>query len=226
MARPKRAIGASTKAPTTKQLATDVKKLDKKIKRLGKPEVDYFDIPVTSTATIAYNLDVTNYPLVEPPIGLNDQERKGDEITMKSIQVRAVVRAGASSTVPQSIRMMVIQSKQRFSPALNAATGSDNSVLAYGGTQDAVWSPVDWNNKHHYRVLKDMTFYVQNGTDKEIKNIKWTTGFKTKATLKFEEGTTIVAEQNQVYLLFFSDILNTNTPPTLEFTSRTHYTDA
>lgn len=227
----RRAIGKGTCPPTVNQLAVDVRRLNKKVKNLPRPELELYEQVLSAPASIAYNLNVANYPLFQPAIGLGDQDRKGDLCTMKKLHLRLEITSGATAVVPQEIRVLLLQARNRFVPDITASTTNPQCVWEQGGSVDAINSFLSWDNRGHFMVLRDFRTKVTPdslGTGTSIKFLKVNYTFKKhNKTIKFESGGTVDAEHNQVYLLLLSDISSGGgtTVPTVVYTSRITFYD-
>lgn len=221
----KRPIGKSTKALTVSQLTQDVKRLNTKITRMAKPELEFFETMIATPASVAYNLDVFNYALCTPVQGLAEGQRKSDQISLNDLKIRGTIFSGTVLSV-QNIRVTLIQSKTRFQPSMITSSGNQ-SVWDVAGTNDIVNSFFSWENRGLFRVLRDFKMTVAPGYDASIPNQKtFNINYrfnKSNRLLKFQPGSTTTV-QNQIYLLVTSDQINT-TPVTATFTSRITYYD-
>jgi len=223
---PRRAIGQSTKPPTIKQLAMDVKKINKKIVKKPKPELKYHDSLITTGASIGYNVNVVNYALVEPPQGDTVITRDGSAITLKNLDMRYVITG--DNTVNddvQKVKLMLIQARNRFTPS-NTATSGSTQVFDQAGTNDVVSSRLTWTNRVHYRVLKSKVVRLQRAAEGGLA-LQYTGRFhydfkKFNNQVTFD-GTGIVAQKNQVYLIAVGD--RATDYPTIEFSCRVTFWD-
>lgn len=200
----------------TTKLASDVRKLK------SDREVHYHD---ENDVGLATPYDVTNRVaiLCDPPQGDARTDRSGDTISPISLDLR--MRISGNSTIASFVRILVIQSKERFVPVSTAATGT-SAVWDEAGTSNAPVSNFFWDNRQHFVVLHDEVVPVGNtgGAANAITylNIRK----KLSRKINYLAGTTGPAE-GQVYLIMTSSINNaSSSAPIIAWHSRIRFHDS
>lgn len=176
--------------------ATELKFVDLSFSRIT-------DMPATGFLTILNTV----------PIGTGDNNRIGDKIFCKSVQIRFELNRGNQDSI---IRMIVIRDK--------ANTVLNSDVLEYSGNDDAFvpLNPYRRDTKYDYKVLMDKRFIVSNVE----RNIYFKSyNIKLNCLTQFATASNII-EHNAIKILFFTDAFGAVTwDPTIYFMSRLYFTD-
>lgn len=199
----------------TTKLASDLRKLK------SSREVHYHD---ETDAGLATPYDVTNRVAVlcDPIQGDGRTQRAGDSISPISIDLR--MRLQSNTAFGNVARVLLIQSKERFVPVSNAATGT-SAVWEDAGTALAPMSQFFWDNRQHFKVLHDEV--VRLGSANADSSIVYLHIYKKlSGKINFLEETSAPA-QGQIYLVMTSNMSNAGGgAPTIAWTSRVCFHDS
>lgn len=203
---------------------TPFKTLAKKVNKIASGIELKFHDELGTAGAVAYDANRAQI-LSDPVQGSTSATRDGREIMPQSLKIRGAIYLNGTSTAPsQTVRIMVVQSKQRFVPVTNTAAipANNTSVLARQGNTDVCTSDFDINNRRHYTVLYDRTFIVTDYSPTKI----FTVNKKLTKKITFENAGSLIGESGQIRLLMFSDVATANNPPVVESYSRMRYTDS
>lgn len=212
------------------QLNKKVRVLAKKVNKIPKPELKHIDTLQINGLKISYDVNSTTFPMVDIPQGTEELERVGDWITAKHLSIQGRITAGATSTGIAIVRCMLLQSKQRFVPN-PISNNNDNSIFTLANTNDVIHAMLDWDNRQHYRLLRDFKIKVapaSTGYGINEKTFKISYTFKKfNNGIKFQNANDTTPNQNQVFLLFVSDQVDGGTvAPVVQYNSRLTFYDS
>lgn len=199
----------------TTKLASDVRKLK------SAREVHYHD---ENDVGLATPFDVTNRTalLFDPPQGDGRTDRSGDSVTPISLEIRG--RIQNLHTAGVAARILIIQSKERFVPVSNSATGT-SAVWELAGTSNAVSSPFFYDNREHFIVLHDET-YMLGSTGASNNMLPFHIKKKIYRKVNYIAGTTGPAN-GQIYMVMTSTASNASgVAPVIAWHSRIKFLDS
>lgn len=235
VARPsKRAKVTLVRAPTVNEVQdSKIAKLSRQVKRLAKAqETNYKDVLINTNCAYDVNNAIHISSILNDggsPTGTVGT-RIGEKVSPYFLEIRGRVRQPLSAIEnPSVVRMIIIQSKQRFTPSTISIPGANN-VLANQNSIFAYLSPFDRDNRQHFTVLHDEMFSLTSwstagGTmtgepGQHLVHIKK----KLSKDIAFElSGST--PEAGNIYVCFFSSVAAANTEPVFEGFSRIYYKD-
>lgn len=151
---------------------------------------------------------ITN--LCQPPQGDGNGERVGDKISMKKLLMRLSLIHQDSTNV---VRVMVVKWFEVGSP------GVTSILQATSLNQNQPYAPINWNNRHQFRVLYDNLFATSTNTNAVLVEKIY---LKNLGPQQFQLGSTI-PEQGSLYLLVVSD--SPSSGPTMYLSWSISYTD-
>ncbi len=195
-----------------KQLKTLTKKVNKITNAM---ETKQFD---SSASAAEVNFDVNEaQSLVSPAQGDGQEQRIGDEISPFRLEFNYTVRS-VSDTAPQVIRVLIIQSKQRFIPVTNVTTTAA-AIWDAANTTLSVDSTFIRDNRSHFVVLYDRTHCLEPDECFSVKVRK-----KLSRRIIFQTNAT-TTEAGEIWLCPTSDFATASAGPTLSHVSRILYKD-
>lgn len=161
--------------------------------------------------------------------------RIGRSVKPKSIEIRGHVVSpygATTATEPSTVRVLLLQAKNRFVPVTSETPPALNGIFALNGagTPYAPFSAFDASNRQHFTVLHDEMISVglTNSTAGVSANpMVGTFHIKRKIhrTISFEDSSTDT-EGGALYLCFTSNQGATVIGPEVRWFSRLLYTDA
>jgi len=158
-----RRVGRKQKA-TVAQLAKQVKKLS----RETKPEVKFTfsQLENPATARVFSGASLQHFAGIFPVKGTSDNERIGDRIRAKSMDLRMTLRSALPDGIVQSLalypsgaataRIIVVRLKEED----EAATWPLSIILDTTAVGTELTQPLSWENRHKYSVLVDEVVYL------------------------------------------------------------------
>lgn len=216
------------RAPKTMGLAKKVRTLTKKVNKLPTPELKYNDNGRQVPASVGYDINTVTDALITPAEGDTNITREGSQLNAVSLHIRGRVTASTSQLEPATIRILLIQAKQRYVPS-SVATSGVTQLFENANTNDAVHSMFSFTNRIHYRVLKDFKIRVQDpsadATNTDQKYFQMTYKFKKFNKVIAYDDSTTTAQKNQVYLVAISTSSTANYP-SIEYSARTTFYDS
>lgn len=217
----------SEKAKTNSELTRQVTQLGKKVNTISKAiESKYYD---QSFAGSEFNYD-TNNTLTVATFGQGDtaQTRSGQRIMPTRLDLIFQLRnSGTTASGGCTARMLVIQSKQRFTPDTTAGISTNGGVFNSANTSESPFSMLTMDNRTHYTVLLDRIVDLEE--DQTGANTKPVTIRETvypKRPIIYEPGDTGDTESGQIYILFTSDVAATAVGPVRRGNFRLYFKDA
>lgn len=201
-------------------LRAEQKKLTAEVRKLkSNREVHYHD-ELNTGYRIPYDVDRT-VVLCDPAQGVARTERVGDSISPYYVDIRGQLKCPASTG--STVRITLIQSKQRFIPQTTASTGI-TSVWDRAASGQAPLSTFTFENRDHFTVLWDKTFELgAAGSSNDVVN--WHLKKKITRPIKYDAGATTF-EGGALYLLQTSDFNNASTvAPNSVWVSRVYFHD-
>lgn len=234
---PKRKADSSEKGQTVlKRVRTiddKVRKVDRRVAKIFRSiETNYVDTLVNINTAYDVNNVVHLSPITSDAASASGAPgtRQGSKVTPTSMELRLKMRQ-PSSTIqnPSIMRVIVIQSKQRFIPN-TTAIGGTNAVLANQNSNAAVLAPFNKFNRRHFTVLYDETvvlgsWLTATGVSTSIDNTRVVTiKRKLSRDIAYEDASD-TGEGGQIYLIAYSDIAAATTEPDLYGLCRIHYQD-
>lgn len=174
-------------------------------------EKKYFDVNINSNQTVASDSTYVDC-LTEVTQGDNYNNRDGDSILAKSIQMRGVVAVDTASTAA-SVRIMIV--------LVRALTGEVPSAASLLEDPDNYLSPLLHHAGSKYNVLKDMTIDLDT-TDKPHKSFKCFIPLQEGTHIKYTEA---VELKNNIYIFAISSLASASNPPTIQYYSRLRFYD-
>lgn len=173
----------------------------------GMHEVNTKDVEVSATAVSDTGL-ITSLALISQGDGRN--ERVGNKVTLKSVQIRG---RWVSADSPQAVRLLIIK-------ASNSASTAPTIGTLFTDTSDPVFSPFNPDWRKHYDILYDQTWNLHTYEPSALFSVGiWK--FKDKKITFQADGTTA---DGQLYTVACSDSASVS-HPTIYFQSRVRYYD-
>jgi len=204
----------------TKKVSKDVQKLKRDVRLLkSSNETKHHDENYPGGFIDFSTNHVTT--LLDPGQSITNQTRIGNEISPFHLRIRGTVDWNPVSGAPQLVRILVIQSKQRFVPVTNTNTIS-TGVLILSGTSQAPISDFNYENRKKFTVLHDRQYMVSEDDQSQPINVSK----RIKRKLVFQEGGSTTAERGQIYMLIYSDQASaSSSKPVVRAYSRIQYKD-
>lgn len=205
----KRSTGAMP--PTTAQIARKALALAKA--NAASVEIKHYDLIGNETpdqGQIA--IDLCN-----PGIGLTDEDRIGQVVNTKRIQVNFNVRAGSATSECNFVRILLVCKKENanFDQATyfaNTATSQETVSLRY------------WDNMSHYKTLYDKVYQLQGGSSPNLSGAHDSISIPVpKAYQRMQWDTANNHEANSLWLVMYSNVATND--PALLYASRVTYSD-
>jgi len=139
------------KVPTNKQLATKIKRLE------HQSELKYHD---TLSTTSVWNNITTFILLSNPAQGDNIEERIGEEITAKYLNVKIQARHSTGSANELRWRMIIFWDMQNngVGPGLTTSVDANTALLDNNIVTNLFLAPLNYRCKQRYHVLMDKVF--------------------------------------------------------------------
>lgn len=187
----------------------------KKPKRLimsKMPENKHFDVNISQSITQAGTLNL----LSQIGQGVDDTQRIGNTLYLKSLFMNVSIVQNAGSTI-DNVRLMVVVDRQGFNaPAVNSVL--EPALLT------STLAPLSQYNHYYmsrYKVIYDRTLKLSTGFSETLI-------YKKYIPLKFASHYIGAATtfKNQVYLLHIGDNPNVLALPVLNVACRIIYTDS
>lgn len=163
---------------------------------------------LTTPPSITTSGLVTN--LCQPAQGDGNGERVGDKISMKKLLIRLSLVHQDPTNI---IRVMVVKWFEVGSPTVTSI------LQATSLNQNQPYAPINWNNRHQFRILYDNTFASSTYTNALLVEKIY---LKNLGQQQFQLGST-VPEQGSIYLIAVSD--SPVSGPTLNLVWSISYTD-
>lgn len=223
-----------TRAPTIDDVQNlKIAKLTRQVRSLNKAqETNYIDKFIN--VNISYDVNNAQHVTAIPNDGTGPTgaagTRIGEKVSPTFMEMRGIFKQPLTAVEnPTQVRMIVIQSKQRFVPSTTSITGANN-VLANQNTVSSVFAPYDFDNRRHFYVLHDEVYTFTSWSTAQGAM----TGEPAQRYIHFKkklsrdicfEGTGTTPEAGQIYCLFYSNVAVANTEPTFEAFSRVYYKD-
>lgn len=207
----------------------EIKKLKYKVNRLrGNEELNNKD--VSTTFEISYDTNQATH-LSSIPVGTGEGTRQGRHINPRSIEIRGNIICPVTAAYIESmpVRVILIQSKQRFAPN-TTSVGGISGVLSSANSQYGPFGFFDIGNRRHFTVLHDQTIAIgqANYDGGFVYDGQGSFHIKKRITRRIAwEDDTTVNEQGHLYLLFYGAAAAAlNSGPIVRFASRLLYTDS
>jgi len=193
-----------------KKLAREVSSVKKQIKE--EIEVKSYD-GVTGTTPANWS-GLISTGLCLPQQGDAYTMRIGDKITVTGMDLRYAVQPGVTN-VNQAIRVIILVSRENTTSAV-----SDVLESSYLGTVHAPYAFFNRHKRQDFRILHDQTheFDLNSGNMQQWIRKK----IKVRFPIVFDAGAQTV-QQNQLRYIVVSNVAAS--APTIQFASRTYYTD-
>lgn len=221
-----------SRANTSKKVVAKVDKLQKTVNRIQSGiEKNIKDTVISKN--ISYDVDnATHLSALTFNGDGSAGTRQGRKVKPMFIEIRGMidrpVDASLQSNTP--VRVMIVQSRQRFKPVTNAAAGLTN-ILAPQNSNTTAYAPFDHNNRKHFSVLYDKTFmsgfntissgFTDSWKPSQYINIRK----KVSRNIVYEDDSNTVLEGGHIYLCLYSNIISTQAEPTFDGICRLTYTD-
>lgn len=200
------------KRQTTK-LARDVRKLK------SDREVHYHD-ELRLLLDVPYDNN-NRTTICDPVVGTGVENRIGDSIHPYFIDIRGMVQGNGG--LESVVRIMLIQSKQGFTPTIVAASGL-GSILQSAASAQAPFSMWTHENREHFNVLHDETFQV--GFAGANNQIPFHIAKKLKRPISYDPAG-VQYSAGGLYLMMTSTRATADGGcPGVAFSSRTYFYDA
>lgn len=214
----------------TGKAGTPYKRLERKVNKIAKAiEPNYVDTIINSNIAYDVNNATTISALTQAGTGAPGT-RKGARVTPYFLEFKGqIAQASSALQNPSTVRIMLIQARQRFVPNTTATTGTSN-ILDFQAASNTIFAPYDRDNRRHYTVLYDKThqlgsWLTSTGVSTSIAQRKLIQmRLKLSRDIAYEESTT-TTEGGQLYLCCWSDVANANTEPDIRGVFRIHYRD-
>lgn len=211
-------LGSYTRLAKSKQNKTNKsvrKEVQKTVKSMLQKDVEvkYFDqyqlsTNVTAVGTLACISDIVR--------GTDVTQRVGNEIMLKSIQVRlgCYINANATQT---ALRYLIVHDTM----GVNAPSVSDILEAAFLTSYYSEVAPLYWDYRKRFRILKDKVIYLckQSSISGYAEQFSLKLGFRS---YQIGSSTTF---KNQVYLLLVSNEPNVLNTPVVNIHTRIMFTD-
>lgn len=197
-----------------------LKKVNAKVNKLANmTETKHVDVLKTQTEI---NFDVNSATALFLPVqGDAHNERVGDVASPFRLTMKIALRNVADEDKSQFVRMMIIQSKQRYTPSTITTSGV-TQLFSTADVDDVVNSNLVHDNRSHYVVLHDKTYILSpDGNRGTFINISK----KISRHVEFEPGAT-TTESGQIWMVLTSDVAVGSVGPTAQWASRILYKDA
>lgn len=215
---------------TYKKPTTQYKKLEKKVNMIVKAiEPNYVDTTISTNIAYDVNNAQTISALTQAGTGAPGT-RQGAKVTPYYLEFRGVLSQASSALQnPSTVRILLVQSRQRFLPSTTAAVGATN-ILDGQGTIVTPYEPFNKDNRKHFTVLYDKThmlgsWLTSTGVSTSIPQRKLIQmKLKLSRDIVYEESST-TPEGGQLYLCCYSTVANANTEPVIDGVFRVHYRD-
>ncbi len=197
---------------------TKFKVLEKKVNKMTKNfETKHVDVVKTSTEL---SFDVNHATaLFLPAQGIKHNERVGDSASPFRLNAKIYIKNTDSSVQPHSVRIMIIQSKQRYTPSTITTSGV-TQLFATAAVEDVTTSNLVHDNRSHYVLLHDRTYDLESDEGKVINISK-----KISRQVEFEPAVT-TTEAGQIWLCATSDLAVAAAGPLIRYSTRVMYKDA
>lgn len=135
--------------------------------------------------------------------------------------MKIAMRNVADENKPQMVRMMLIQSKQRYTPSTITTSGV-TQLFSTADVDDVINSNLVHDNRSHYVLLHDKTYTLSpDGNRGQFINISK----KISRKVEFEPGVT-TTESGQIWMILTSDVALASVGPTVQWASRILYKDS
>lgn len=200
---------------------TEFKKLQKKVNKISRGiETKHVDI-LLAAQEINFDSNET-HALCLPVQGDAHNERIGDSIAPYRLNCKLTIsNINTADDNTQFARVMIIQSKQRFTPN-TVSTSGVTQLFSTANVDEVVVSNLVHDNRSHYVLLHDKTYTLSPaGNGAVVINISK----KLSRKVEFEPGST-TTESGQIWICFVSNIAQAATGPIFTLASRILYTDA
>ena len=137
-------------------------KLTTKVNKIIKAQETKTHDRTFAVTQLAFDTDnATALALI--PQGDSRIQRDGSKLLCTFLDLRMMVR---QETTPvdfgNQFRVVILKAKQRFVPETDVAT-TTGGLWQNGGTLSAPLSPFERNNRTHYTVLYDRSYYINGG---------------------------------------------------------------
>lgn len=173
-----------------------------------KIEYKYTDTTVTQFATVNGQLSGLDYP----PNGTGPSERIGNEITVKSVEVR--YHAALNGSTASAVRLMLLVDLQGY----NSPAVTDILAPANVGSVFCPISTFNYVYRKRFRILWETLFTIYTAYPEHVGRIK----LPVSLTSAFVGASTFV---NQMYWLVCSDESNPTNYPVVNACLRVLYSD-
>jgi len=173
-----------------------------------KIEYKYTDTTVTQFATQAGQLSGLDYP----PNGTGPSERTGNEITVKSVEVR--YHASLNGATANAVRLMLLVDLQGY----NSPAVTDILTPANVGSAFCPISTFNYVYRKRFRILWETLFVLYTAYPEQVSRVK----LPVSLTSVFVGASTFV---NQMYWLVCSDESNAANYPVVNACLRVVYSD-
>lgn len=217
----------SEKAKTNTELTRQVTQLSKKVKTISSAiESKFYDNSVPGSEV---NYDV-NSVITVATFGQGDTANTRSGVKIQPTRMDLIFQLRNSGTTASggcTMRMLVIQSKQRFTPDTTAGSDTNGGLLNSANTSEAPFSMLVHDNRSHYTVLLDEIVDLEE--DQSGANTKPVTIRRSvypKRPIIYEPGDVGDTEAGQIYICFTSDVANAAVGPIRRGNYRLYFKDA
>lgn len=215
--RKRKYTGSRRKRPTKRRrTAKRAYGLAKKAYSLSKQDQRHYDV---SNQAVPINYTV---PLVvwinDIELGDDESDRTGDSFTNMSLSCKFTLTSPNITTANLSVIRILIF---RWEPNLGAGPNLDD-LFTNTDQQQLVYSHFNWRNKGMFKVYYDKRF-VQSNVDNPKSTITWNKFIKFNfKTLMNDAGSGSITDvqKNSLWLMAFSNDLNTEQNSTLAYNLR------
>lgn len=222
----KRTVKKTKKGPSVKELQSQMIRLKKQM-MVAKPPVK----SIWYENTLGFENAWAGVGIGYPKVGANNDERLGNQITIKSINIRALLKVAESDDF-DNVRLVIVQYLDTNTEA-NYPYGSLNSALEKVFISNTTDYPINipWNtqNTNSYRVLYDEVFCLSaQGVEAIHKNILLTSKDLAVSKLVFEQAAsdTTLPGLNDGLIIAYACSDSAATPnPTITWTTKLNFTD-
>lgn len=212
----------------------EIAKLKKQV-RLLKSSPEVLNVDTQDFTEVSYDADNTTL-LSSISVGTGGSgNRIGRSVKPKMIEIRGHVyqpKGASGITECPSVRILLLQSKQRFVPATNLSTPGSTGIFDAnaGGSAYSPFGAFDPSNRQHFTVLHDELVsigYADSSTGSIGAPSTYSFHIKRPVYRKIDfEDSSTTPESGALYLCFTSTTIGTAIGPEVRWYSRLTYTDA
>lgn len=151
--------------------------------------------------------------------------RDGSKILATSIDVKMLIQTvNDPNQIGTNLRVLLIKAKQRFTP-MSLATTADRQVLEDQGVIQCTISPYHRDNRSHFTVLYDKTFFI-NGSNGGNAGVNLHIRKKLNHIIEYQAAST-TPERGNIWMILYGDLSNaSNDGAEVSYISRLWYKDS